>query len=224
MEPIKDTDQFIPSSVPCVESDDQILAALRAGDEQVFVGLVERYYGALLRLALAFVPSQAVAEEVVQETWLGVIEGLSRFEGRSSLKTWIFRILTNRAKTRGKRERRYESIGIGGGRQEEADSGDADRFHDDGHWVHLPRAWDRDTPERLLLSKESLEHIEQAIELLPALQRQVITLRDIEGLTSQEVCNLLEITETNQRVLLHRGRSKVRRFLDQYLHGDTDKR
>ena len=209
-------------------SDDlEQLEALRNGDERAFASLVDRYYGSLLRLAMAYVPSRAVAEEVVQETWVGVLEGLSRFEGRSSLKTWIFRILTNRAKTRGQRERRYEPMGLGGDSGDNLDGPavDPDRFLKSGyfvdHWVSQPNAWEDETPERLLLSKETRAQIENAIEALPPTQRQVITLRDIEEVSSQEVCNILDITETNQRVLLHRARSKVRRTLEPYMEGQT---
>ncbi len=152
---------------------------------------------------------------------MGVFEGVSRFERRSSLKTWIFRILTNRAKTRGKRESRYEPIGTGGSQGEDQDLGSGDGFQDDGHWASLPRAWDENTPERLLLSKESRQQVDQAISTLTPMQQQVITLRDIDGLSSQEVCNVLDITETNQRVLLHRGRAKVRHSLDAYLQGES---
>jgi len=209
-------------------SDDlEQLEALRNGDERAFASLVDRYYGSLLRLAMAYVPSRAVAEEVVQETWVGVLEGLSRFEGRSSLKTWIFRILTNRAKTRGQRERRYEPMGLGGDSGDNLDGPpvDPDRFLKSGyfvdHWVSQPNAWEDETPERLLLSKETRAQIEKAIEALPPTQRQVITLRDIEEVGSQEACNILDIAETNQRVLLHRARSKVRRTLEPYMEGQT---
>ncbi len=209
-------------------SDDlEQLEALRNGDERAFASLVDRYYGSLLRLAMAYVPSRAVAEEVVQETWVGVLEGLSRFEGRSSLKTWIFRILTNRAKTRGQRERRYEPMGLGGDSGDNPDGPpvDPDRFLKSGyfvdHWVSQPNAWEDETPERILLSKETRAQIEKAIEALPPTQRQVITLRDIEEVSSQEVCNILDITETNQRVLLHRARSKIRRTLEPYMEGQT---
>jgi len=209
-------------------SDDlEQLEALRNGDERAFASLVDRYYGSLLRLAMAYVPSRAVAEEVVQETWVGVLEGLSRFEGRSSLKTWIFRILTNRAKTRGQRERRYEPMGLGGDSGDNPDGPpvDPDRFLKSGyfvdHWVSQPNAWEDETPERILLSKETRAQIEKAIEALPPTQRQVITLRDIEEVGSQEACNILDIAETNQRVLLHRARSKVRRTLEPYMEGQT---
>ncbi|RMH07012.1 MAG: sigma-70 family RNA polymerase sigma factor [Nitrospirae bacterium] len=207
----------------------QLIEALRRGDETAFARLIDTYSGALLRVAMAYVPTRDVAEEVVQETWLGVLEGLDRFEARSSLKTWIFKILTNRAKTRGTRESRYEAVGL----QTESASGadepavDPARFRQQGlfkhHWAIMPTAWEETTPERLLLSKESRAYIEQAIAALPPGQRQVITLRDIEGFTAQETCNILGITETNQRVLLHRARSKVRRALEQYLETSSMK-
>lgn len=204
-------------------SESHLLEALRQGDENAFSTVVDQYSGSLLRLALAYVPSRAVAEEVVQETWLSVLEGVGRFEGRSSFKTWLFRILTNRAKTRGQRESRYAPFPSrpGAGEDGEEPAVEPDRFVKTGalidHWVSPPGTWDEETPERLLLSKEGRLQIDKAIETLPLTQRQVITLRDIEGLPSQEVCNILEVTETNQRVLLHRARSRVRRHLEQYL-------
>jgi RNA polymerase sigma-70 factor (ECF subfamily) len=201
------------------------LRSLRDGDEAAFSALVDRYHGPLLRLAMAFVPSHAVAEEVVQETWLGVLEGLSRFEGRSSLKTWLYRILINRAKTRGVRESRSVPFSPLGASPEDAEEPAADpaRFRSTGywidHWAEPPGLWDDDTPEKLLLSKEGLAQIEKAIAALPPTQRQVITLRDVEGLASGEVCNILALSETNQRVQLHRARSRVRRALARYLEG-----
>jgi RNA polymerase sigma-70 factor, ECF subfamily len=201
----------------------RLVAALRSGDESAFETLIERYHRSLLRLAMLYVPSHAVAEEVAQETWLGVLQGLGRFEGRSSLKTWIFRILTNRAKTRGQREGR--SIPFSSAWSAETDPGEpaleADRFlpptHEDaGWWVSYPRDW-RELPEDRLLSRETRAQIQAAVDALPASQREVITLRDLEGWSSEEVCNVLSISESNQRVLLHRARSKVRRALEQYL-------
>jgi RNA polymerase sigma-70 factor, ECF subfamily len=203
-----------------------LVQALQAGNKQVFSAVMEKYSGSLLRLALAYVSSRAVAEEVVQETWMGVFEGIHRFESRSSFKTWLFRILTNRAKTRGIRESRYEPVGLSAA----SPNVDEGSFLEDslfvaegsgrGHWRDPPQAWEPDTPERVLLSKECRMAIEHAIERLPATQRQVITLRDIEGVSSGEVCNILEISETNQRVLLHRARTRVRRELDSYVRGD----
>ncbi len=171
---------------------------------------------------MTFVASPAVAEEVVQETWFGVLKGIGRFEGRSSLKTWIFRILINQAKTRGVRERRNAPFSPLEHSTEEPEvpAVDPSRFHTSGYWVDhwnsLPRYWDDETPERLFLSKEGLAQIEKAISALAPTQRQVITLRDVEGLTAVEVCNILSIGETNQRVLLHRARSHVRRALEKY--------
>jgi RNA polymerase sigma-70 factor (ECF subfamily) len=203
----------------------QLVAALRSGDESAFERLIDQYQGSLLRLALMYVPSSAVAEEVVQETWVGVLQGLSRFEGRSSLKTWIVRILTNRAKTRGQRENRSTPFSALGGTDDEADEPavEAGRFFPPGHdsagwWVAYPRAWE-DQPEERLLTQETQSVIRRAIEALPLNQREVITLRDMEGWNSEDVCNILNISETNQRVLLHRARSKARRALEQYLDG-----
>jgi RNA polymerase sigma-70 factor, ECF subfamily len=201
--------------------DDQVLVQrLLAGDEAAFTRLVEKYHGALLRLARIFVPSQAVAEEVVQESWVGVIRGLPKFEGRSSLKTWIFRILTNRARTRGAREGRsvpFSALGNPDDAHEPAVS--PERFQASGMWAAPPRRWESDTPETMLMQKQALERLASALEDLPPNQRAVVTLRDVEGLESSEVCNILEISETNQRVLLHRGRSKLRRVLEEYVDG-----
>ncbi len=208
------------------QDESRLLAALRAGDEGAFVMLVEQYHGSMLRLARAYVPTHEVAEEVVQETWLAVLEALDRFEARSSLKTWIFRILTTRAKTRGVREKR-ESVppSINAENDPNQSAVDPSRFMTTGrfagHWAVLPRAWEEDTPERLLLSKESRAAIERAIGALPETQRRVVILHDVEGLSPTEICNVLEISETNQRVLLHRGRSKVRRALEGYLEGEA---
>lgn len=207
-------------------SDRQLIDALRAGDEAAFVVLVEEHHVALLRLAMIYVPSRAVAEDVVQETWLGVLQGIGRFEARSSLKTWIFRILTNRAKTRGAREGR--SIPFSALRPDDAEAADPAvepaRFHAAdqrwaGHWASAPHGWDA-VPEERLLSRETRAQLEAAIAALPPSQRAVLVMRDVEGWPSDEVCNVLEISETNQRVLLHRARSKVRRALEQYLSGE----
>lgn len=205
--------------------DRQLIEALQRGGEHAFLVLVERYHTSLVRLALLYTPSHAVAEEVVQETWLGVLQGIGRFEGRSSLKTWLFRILTNRAKTRGERERRTIPFSSAFSALDDAGepSVDPDRFRpagapSAGHWLSPPQNWD-EMPEERLLSRETREEIGKAIEALPPNQREVITLRDIEGWTAEEVCNTLSISETNQRVLLHRARSRVRAKLEQYLDG-----
>lgn len=212
--------------IPAASADElRLVAALRAGDEAAFERLINLYHGPLLRLAMMYVPSRAVAEEVVQETWLGVLQGIARFEGRSSLKSWIFRILTNRAKTRGQREGRsiaFSDLAVADAGTGET-SVDPDQFWPPDHpawaniWVSYPRNWN-ELPEERLVSRETLARVQAAIAALPPTQQQVITLRDVEGWSSEEVCNILEITETNQRVLLHRARAKVRRDLDQYLN------
>jgi RNA polymerase sigma-70 factor (ECF subfamily) len=198
----------------------QLLGALRAGDEGAFAALVREYHPSLVRVARIYVSTQAAAEEVAQETWLGVLNGLSRFEGRSSLRTWIFRILTNIAKTRAKRDGRTLPFSAlqDPGRVPEA-AVDADRFLDPehprwpGHWASKPAAW----PEDAVLAAETRERLAEAIEALPATQRAVISLRDVEGWSSEDVRNALDLSETNQRVLLHRARSKVRAALESYL-------
>jgi RNA polymerase sigma-70 factor (ECF subfamily) len=200
---------------PPADPDAALLKQLRAGDEAAFMELVERYHGALVRLARSFVSSQAVAEEVAQETWLGVLNGIDRFEGRSSLKTWIFRILVNRAKTRGERESRsvpFSSLDDPDGEP----SVDPDRFVGAGAWSSPPRRWEGEPLERLLAG-EARDTIEAAIAELPPAQRSVITLRDLEGLDADETCELLDLTDGNQRVLLHRARGKVRQALEDYL-------
>jgi RNA polymerase sigma-70 factor, ECF subfamily len=207
-----------PSAATAEEQ--QLIASLRAGDEAAFETLIERYGSSLLRLAQMYVPSRAVAEDVVQETWIGVLKGLDKFEGRSSLKTWIFHILLNRARTRGRREDR--SVPFSSLWNPESESGEPSVepqwFKDDGWWGVHPRDWSG-VPEERLLSQETRALIQQAIDTLPPTQREVITLRDVDGWSSEEVCNALNISETNQRVLLHRARSKVRQALEQYLSG-----
>jgi RNA polymerase sigma-70 factor, ECF subfamily len=212
----------IPDS-PGPADDPATVAALRAGDESAFAGLVDRLSPAMLRLAMSYVPTRVAAEEAVQETWLAVLEGLGRFEGRSTLKTWIFRILMNRAMTRGQRERRtvpfsalFDPAGDAGEPSVDPDrfQGHHDRFP--GGWARPPRPWE-EIPETRLLSTETMAHVQSAIDRLPPGQRAVITLRDISGWTSGEVCNALGLSETNQRVLLHRARSRVRRDLEEYL-------
>ena len=204
--------------------DESVLAALRAGDESVFMMLVERYQSQLVRVALMYVSTRESAEEVVQETWLGVLNGLSRFEGRSSLKTWIFRILTNIAKTRGVREARTVPFSAlvdseTGGDDPAVDAGRFVASGDGaGTWLLPPAHWE-ELPEAALSSQETLGAVRAAIEALPPAQRQVIQLRDIDGWSAEEVCNVLELSETNQRVLLHRARSKVRRAIEVYLDG-----
>ena len=207
------------STTRASSTDFSLVARLRAGEEPALIELVRRYQGALLGFALALLPNRAIAEEVVQDTWACVIDGLASFEGRSSLKTWICRILANRAKTRLIREAR--SVPFSALKDSDSDNPAVDpaRFFPDGRWAEPPRKWNDDTPEKLLMQREAMGCLERALQELPASQRAVVTMRDIEGLDSDEVCNVLDIRETNQRVLLHRARSKLRRALEEHLIG-----
>lgn len=190
----------------------RLVEGLRNRDEQAFEQLIRMYQAALLRVALMYVSSRAIAEDVVQETWVAVLNGIDRFEGRSSLRTWIFRIVANRAKTRGQREARSRPFSS----LEPEPSVDPDRFAG-GQWAAAPEDW----PEERLLGAEALSVIGATIESLPPSQRAVITLRDIQGWSAEEVRNALELSETNERVLLHRARSKVRTALEEYLVEDA---
>lgn len=213
--PARDAAEAMRAAHP---DDAGLVKRLLDGDEAAFSALVEQYHGRLLRLALLFVSDRANAEEVVQDTWLAVLTGLRSFEGRSGLKTWIFSILTNRAKTRGQRDKRSVPFSAQGGQG--AEDGPAvapSRFTPSGSWSAPPEQWDDDTPERLLLRHETRALIDQVIAGLPPGQRAVVTLRDVEGLDAAEVCNILELAETNQRVLLHRARARIRTALEQHL-------
>jgi len=200
-------EQLLPAA-----DDARLVEGLRARDEAAFREVTRRYGSAMLRVAQMYVSSRAVAEEVVQEAWVGVLKGIGRFEGRSSLKTWLFRIVANTAKTRGVREARSIPFSALGGEDEE--TVDPDRFLGPGE--RFPGHWAQ-PPEGRVLADEAMQVIEHAIERLPPAQRAVITLRDVQGLSSDEVRNALELTETNQRVLLHRARTKVRGALEEYM-------
>lgn len=198
-----------------------LIEALQRGDDAAFRRVVMQYHASLVRAARSFVPSTAIAEEVAQETWIAVVRGIGRFEGRSSFKTWLFRILMNQAQTRGIRESR--STPVSTQLDDETPNGIAGRFHDAGerdagHWRSAPSDWGR-LPESLVESDETATTILEAIAALPARQREVITLRDVEGLTAAEVADVLDLSEGNQRVLLHRGRSKVRAMLERHFEG-----
>jgi RNA polymerase sigma-70 factor (ECF subfamily) len=202
--------------------EEQMVAALRQGDEAAFAWLVDQHHAQLVRLALRYVGDQATAEDVAQETWLHVLRGLARFQFRSNLKTWILSILLNRARTRRQRDRRSLPVSdawlaaLAGGEP----AVDGDRFFGpDGpgqmdHWASAPRGV---APEERLVATETQAVVQSAIAALPLAQREVITLRDIEGWSAQDVCNTLRLSESNQRVLLHRARSKVRAVLEPYL-------
>jgi RNA polymerase sigma-70 factor (ECF subfamily) len=202
--------------------DHELVERLRAGDEAAFAEIVDMYGSALLGVARMYVKDRAAAEEVVQETWLAVLQGIDRFEERSSLKTWIFRILSNRAKTRGEREGRTVPFSALAGAGGDEASVDADRFlgpedSAPGAWAAPPRAW----PHEAAMNSEALAVIQSAIEMLPDSQREVIRLRDVLGFTAEEVAAALEISDGNQRVLLHRARSKVRAALEDYLEPEA---
>src|SRR5947208_8318553 len=205
-----------------LDGDQKLLVGLRRGDEDAFRTLVDEHGPFLLRLALMHVPSRSIAEEVVQETWLAVLRGIDRFEGRSSLRTWLASILLNNARTRGQREGRILPFALFRRRYEEGGGPalDPDRFQDrrgerPGWWARPPGAWE--SPEEQLASDETRRVMLEAIRDLPPRQRDVIALRDLSGWSSEEVCNALDLTETNQRVLLHRARSGVRSALEAHL-------
>jgi RNA polymerase sigma-70 factor (ECF subfamily) len=200
--------------VAAVSGDQALVRRLRKGDEAAFTELIDRYDKPLQRLARTFVRTDALAADVVQETWLGVIKGIDRFEERSSLKTWIFRILVNRARTRAVREARqipFSSLGDG-----EGHTVDPDQFDDDGTWLTPPRRLPTD-PEGNLLAHELRGQIGAVINTLPEQQRSVILMRDVAGLDGPEVAEALDISEGNQRVILHRARASVRKALTEYV-------
>ncbi len=196
--------------------DEELVRRLREGDESAFAALVASEHPRLVRLARTFVPSQAVAEEVAQETWVGVLKGLDRFEGRSALRTWIFKILVNRARTTGVREHRSTPVadpyaGEGGG-------GDEERFAADGSWAEPPERWSEALEDRMEAAQLA-GLVRRSIEGLPANQREVVTMRDLDGLSGRDVCDVLGISDGNQRILLHRGRAAVRRAVEAELKG-----
>ena len=206
--------------------DAALIGALREGDEAAFGWMLDRYNPLLHRTARMYVATDAQADDVVQETWLAVIKGIDRFEQRSSVKTWIYRILMNIARTKGVRESRSVPFSSANGALAEgADpTFSADRFRppDDpewpGHWASFPFDWEHQ-PETRVLASETLSLVDAVLQELPPAQREVLTLRDVNGWTSTEVCNTLGVSETNQRVLLHRGRAKVRSALESYFQG-----
>ena len=207
---------MIATRHPFEVADEQaLICALRLGDEDAFVCLVDRYHARLLRFASTLLRDRCVAEEVVQDTWFGVVRGIGGFRGESSLRTWIFQILTNIANSRGVRESRslpFAAVANGAGET----AFEPDRFLADGHWSSQPTDWST-IPEERLLGREILRRVQDAIAGLPPVQAQVITLRYIEGWSSDDVCSLLDLSAVNQRVLLHRARSRVCDVLGGYV-------
>jgi RNA polymerase sigma-70 factor (ECF subfamily) len=197
------------------KAEDTILARLKRGDEGAFDELVNQHHNALIRMAMGYVADREVAEEVVQDTWMAVIESLNRFEGRSSLRTWICGILIHKAKDRGVREKRHTTFSnFESSDDDNEEAVDPSRFQQSGewtgHWAFPPQPWDDQTPEKLLASKQAVDCMQRAIEALPATLKEVLLLRDVEGVEAKEVCELLKITETNLYVRLHRARERVR--------------
>lgn len=205
-----------------LESEASILARIRQGDRDAFAALVDRHHASLIRLAALFVSTRSSAEEVAQETWLAALDGIARFEGRSSIKTWLFRIAVNRAKTRAVREGRslpVSALGDGSGGADPEVSPVEGRFDANGKWSDPPVPWEAENPEELLARSEAATALSAAIAELPPSYRAIVTMRDMEELSSEEVCNVLEISESNQRVLLHRARSRLRRALEKHFRG-----
>jgi RNA polymerase sigma-70 factor (ECF subfamily) len=210
--------EFSAPAIPAAPAEDAALVRLLLdGDEQAFAQLVRRFHGAMLRLARSIAGDPTGAEEIVQETWTALIDSLPRFEGRCSLKTWVFRILNNRARTFAARERRTAGVSFAEDGEPDNDHAvDPGRFTFIGSWAAPPAPWHARSPEDLLLRKEVGATLAREIEALPPGQRAVVVLRDVEGCTTEEVCNILGISDENQRVLLHRGRSKLRTALERY--------
>jgi RNA polymerase sigma-70 factor (ECF subfamily) len=201
------------------ETQNHLLNRLRRGDEHAFESLVNQYHAALIRMAMRYVGDRGSAEEVVQDTWIAVINGLHNFEGQSSLSTWIFAILIHKAKDRGVRESRHITFSDFESCDGEKEAAlDPSRFHQSGElagqWALPPQPWNEQTPERLLASKQAIEALSKAIDELPPSLQEVIVLRDVEGFESPDICQLLKITETNLYVRLHRARERVRQTLE----------
>lgn len=209
-----------------IDAEQHLIARLQKREERAFDELVNKHHGALIRMAMGYVADRESAEEVVQDTWIAVIDGLDRFEGRSSLRTWIFGIMIHKAKDRGAREKRhmtfssFESIDDDGN-----ETVDPSRFHQSGEWAGSwalpPQPWDDRTPEKLLASQQAVDAMNRAIEALPRNLKDVLILRDIEGVDAKEVCEVLRIAEPNLYVRLHRARERVRQAVETYLQGQS---
>jgi RNA polymerase sigma-70 factor (ECF subfamily) len=211
----------MPGQTLVRDADTELVERLRNGDEATFTRLIDAYSAPLLRLAMTFVQSASVAEEVVQETWMAVVTGIDRFEARSSVKTWLFKILTNKAKTRAVRERRTIPFSEFASDNDDEPAVDPDSFlpasHPQwpGHWATAPQRWSMG-PEGTALDRETLAVLRSGLEALPRAQRVVVALRDVHGWPAEDVCAALALSEANQRVLLHRGRSRLRAVLERY--------
>jgi RNA polymerase sigma-70 factor (ECF subfamily) len=203
-----------------------LLERLRQGEEGAFEELVMRHHSALIRMAMGYVADREVAEEVVQDTWMAVIEGLGRFERRSSLRTWVFGIMIHKAKDRGVREKRHTTFSSFESVDDDSnETVDPSRFHQSGewagHWAFPPQPWEDQTPEKLLASQQAVDAMNRAIEALPRALKDVLILRDVEGVDAKEACEILKITATNLYVRLHRARERVRQAVESYLEGQS---
>lgn len=193
----------------------EFLERLRLGEDNAYRRLVRRYHGVLVGVASGVIGSRAQAEEVVQDSWIAVYNNIKGFEGRSSLASWLYTIVLNRARTRIGREARTVGLpAILDGSQGEERAVPASAFQSNGHWEEAPRLWDVLDPERVVSGRQLWDHVQEAIQLLPAGQKAVIILRDMEDRTSEEICALLQITPENQRVMLHRARGRIRAAID----------
>lgn len=199
-----------------IGGEEALVSRLRAGDEAAFRHLLDLHHSNMVGLARGYVRSRATAEEVVQDTWLAVIEGIDAFEQRSALKAWVYAILVNKARTRAVRDGHMVALSELSTEPDEP-AIDAGRFSQGGTWIDPPQAWDELTPERHAAGRELLAHMRSALDGLPPQQRAVIILRDVEGCDGDEACNILGISETNQRVLLHRGRTRLRSDMEKLL-------
>jgi RNA polymerase sigma-70 factor (ECF subfamily) len=206
-----------PPEAPGALDDAELVGRARAGDRSAFAGLVRRHGGALLRFSRVFLRDEAVAEEVVQDTWMAALEGLDAFGGRASFKTWLYRILANKARTRAVREGRSVPLSALADAEGDERTVEEGRFDAAGRWRDPPLGWTDENPEQLALDAETRGVIEGAVAALPPAQRAVLVLRDEDGLDAEEICNLLSLTVTNQRVLLHRARTRVRQALEAHL-------
>lgn len=221
---VGDRNPELSQSAAAAEGEVGLLARLTQGDEEAFDKLVARHHSGLIRMAMAYVADREVAEEVVQDTWMAVIEGVGRFEGRSSLRTWIFGIMIHKAKDRGVREKRHTTFSSFESIDDDGDEAvDPSRFHQSGewagHWAFPPQPWDDRTPEKLLASQQAVDAMIQAIDVLPRSLKDVLILRDVEGVDAKEVCEILKISQTNFYVRLHRARERVRRAVETHLEG-----
>lgn len=215
-----------PLSMRTVVTDAEqlLIARLRKREERAFDELVNKHHGVLIRMAMGYVADREAAEEVVQDTWMAVIDGLDRFEGRSSLRTWIFGITIHKAKDRGVREKRHTTFSSFESAADDSDEAvDPSRFHQSGEWAGSwafpPQPWNDQTPEKLLASQQAVNAMNKAIEALPRSLKDVLILRDVEGIDTKEVCEILKISETNLYVRLHRARERVRQAVEIYLEG-----